>query len=125
MRNDSDAILDDILIRWHQWEPGRVGRGFNDRALVCGEFRVSRQYDDMNGALDLEIEDAIMAQVDFEIEELMHPWRTAIHVLARALTVGCEVFTSPRLPADREEREAIVQQARVQLTQRLLAAGVM
>jgi hypothetical protein len=126
MRNDSDAILDDILIRWHQWPgAGKVGRGFNNRALVCGDYRTSRQYDDSNGALDDDLENRRMSQVDFEVSQMKDPHRAAIYCLARALVIGAQVFNSPRLPADRAERDAIVRQARALLTNRLLASGVM
>jgi len=126
MRNDSDAILDDILIRWHQWQGGaKVGRGFNNRALVCGDFRVSRQHDDLNGALDDDLENTVMRQVDFEVSEMRDPFKAAIYCLARALVVGAQVFTSPRLPADKAERDAILRQARIILVGRLLSAGVM
>jgi len=120
-----DATLDDLLIRWHQFSPGRVGRGFNDRTLVAGDYQISRQYDDCNGALDDAIEATILRQVGYEIEQLQPLHRIAIHALARALVVGCEVFMSPRLPEDRDARAALVRVARDELTARLVAAGVM
>ena len=120
-----DATLDDLLIRWHQFSPVRVGRGFNDRTLVAGDYQISRQYDDCNGALDDAIEATILRQVGYEIEQLLPLHRIAIHMLARALVVGCEVFMSPRLPADRDERLSLIRLSRDALTVRLVASGVM
>lgn len=126
MTDDSAAILDDILCRWHQWaSAGSVARGYASRALVCGEFRVSRQYDDMNGALDDELEHTTMKTVDFQVSEMQDPWRSAIHANARALVVGAAVWSSPRLPSDRLERLHVIAEARVQLSERLLVAGVL
>ena len=124
MVDDSDAILDDLLIRWHQWRQGyRAARGFSSHSLGTGDYVTSRQYDDENGALDQAIEERIMRQVEHEIGELPLLEQCALQTQARALVVGCSVFTSPRLPADREARETLVQQARLALLRRLLAAG--
>lgn len=126
MQNDSDAILDDLLCRWHHWQQeARVGRGFNHTALVAGDYRPSRQYDDENGALDAALEERQMCAIDFAVSQMVNPHQAAIYCLARALVVGCMVFTSPRLPVDRQEREVIVRDARAMLTNRLLSAGVL
>lgn len=118
--------LEGLLAEWHQWQQNaRVGRGFNNRALVVGEYRVSRQYDDANGALDDDLDEITMKQVDFQVREMAEPYRTAIYCLARALTLGMAVFTSPRLPSDRAQRDAVVAKAREMLTGRLVSAGVM
>ena len=126
MTDDSSAILDDILCRWHQWASGgSVASGYASRALVCGDFRVSRQYDDVNGALDDELDHATMKSVDFQVSEMRDPWRSAIHANARALVVGAAVWSSPRLPADRVERLRVIADARVELTRRLILAGIL
>lgn len=118
--------LDDLLTRWHSWQQrDTVGKGFNRRALVCGDYRASRQYDDQNGALDDSIESDIMRTVDFQVQQMKDPHRAAIYALARALAVGARVWTSPRLPQDRMERIACIAMARTLLTNRLRSAGVM
>ena len=125
MPDESDAIIDDLLCRWAQWcRPVNLGRGFGQQSLVCGQYRPSRQYDDENGALDEAIEHQRMKAVDFQIGEMEQPWRTAIHANARALVVGADVFISPRLPSDPEERSACIVVARVQLLGRLSRAGL-
>lgn len=126
MTPEQDETLDDLLCRWHQWQLGAtVGRGHASRALVVGDHVTSRQYDDQNGALDDAIENQIMRDVDFNVRELIEPWRSAIYMQARALTHGVMVFQSPRLPQDRVEREAVIAKARELLTARLISAGVM
>lgn len=121
----TDAAVSELLCRWHQWQGTRMTRGWNKQALVCGNFRISRQYDDANGALDAEVDHVQMKQVDFEVSEIPEPYRSAIYCLARALTVGAMVFVSPRLPADKAERDAMVAKARVMATNRFRAAGLL
>jgi hypothetical protein len=126
MTSDTDAILDDLLIRWHSWaSPYIPARGFNHRSLVCGDYITSRQYDAENGALDDALEARIMKQLDFEIGELIALYRIALSVQARALSLGWSVFTNPRLPEGKEERAKVIQDARAALLRRVMAAGVM
>lgn len=127
MTDDTAAILDDLLCRWHQWQESKLhtGRGFGTRSLVCGEYRVSRQYDLENGALDAAVDGTTMQAVDFAVTEMRDPWRAALYANARALVTGARVWSSPRLPQDRIEREAIVVSARAMLVRQLVNAGVM
>jgi hypothetical protein len=126
MHNDSSAILDDLLIRWWNWKaPIQPARGYAREAIGLEGYRTSRQYDDQNGALYDDEEAEIMRAVEREVNQLLSEHRIIIYVQARALTLGCMVFTSPRLLADRAEREVLLQAARFALTGRLLAAGVM
>lgn len=118
-------MLDDLLCRWHHWQQqARLTRGYNSRSLVTGDYKVSRQYDDANGALDADIEDTVMRQVDFEVTEMKEPYRSAIYADARALSLGLAVFTSPRLPENPVERKMVMAQARNVLLARLISAGV-
>jgi len=118
--------LESLLSRWHHWQGGyKATRGFKSRALVVGDYQVSRQYDDLSGALDDDLENATMRKIDFEVSEMKDPHRAAIYCLARALCIGAAVFTSPRLPADPKERAGVVAKARVLLVLRLVNAGVM
>lgn len=126
MASSQASELDSILCAWHQWgSHSLVGRGFNKRALVCGDYLVSRQYDWDSGVLDGDLEDSTMRTVDFQVSEMKDPYRAAIYCLAQALTVGAAVFTSPRLPTDAKQRQEIVDIARDMLTVRLISAGVL
>lgn len=121
-----EAILDDILSRWHHWSSSsRLVKGYASRSLVCGDFKISRQYDDSNGALDSDIENQTMKAVDFQISEMPEPFRSAIYCHARNLCTGVSIWSSPRLPQDREARAAIVVSARAMLSRRLALAGVL
>jgi hypothetical protein len=126
MRNESDEILDDLLSRWHHWQQGeKIGRGHNRKALVIGDFKISRQYDDANGQLDSDLEAQTMRSVNFQVREMEDPYRAAIYVNARACMLGLDVYTSPRLPADPAAKALVIAKARLLLTGRLLAIGVM
>lgn len=126
MRRDIDETLDDLLCRWHHWQQEyQPVRAYSGRALVCGDYRSGRQYDVENGVLDDALELQTMRAVDFAVDQLSPLFRIAIHQDARNLVVGCAVFVSPRLPADREQRQQIVADARQALSVRLLHAGVM
>lgn len=122
-----DAELDDVLSRWHSWQTAYRGgaRGYNSRSLVAGDFRVSRQWDDENGALDSDLESDRMKSVDFQVSEMPEPYRTAIYAEARNLSVGVKAFMSPRLPADPVERSRVIKRAREIIQDRLTNAGIL
>jgi hypothetical protein len=117
--------LDHLLILWHNWQGGaRVARGYGGQSAVVGEYLVSRQYDDVSGVLDDDLDDERCRWVQFHVDELQHPWRTAIYVIAMNLACGLSVWANPRLPSDPDERARINQQARAQLMARLIAHGL-
>lgn len=123
---DRAGQLESLLCQWHQWADKKIGvRGYNSKALVCGDFRVSRQYDDISGALDDELDNTTMKTIDFQVTEMPDPYRSAIYALAKNLTTGHEVFRSPRLPESKEARDMVIAQARNMLTARLISAGVL
>ena len=124
MRDDSRAILDDLLGRWHSW-----ARGYSP-VPTCGSdpmFRgakSSRSWDSTEDILDAEVTASIMKAIDFQVSEMQEPWRSAIYCLGRNCATGVAVWRSPRLPADPFERGTIVLEARNQITRKLMAAGV-
>jgi hypothetical protein len=125
MTESQSAALDDLLSRWHAWQQGaKASRGFAPKALVCGEYRTSRQYDDGNGALDSDLEALRSRQVDHEVRQMAEPHRTAVYCEARNLSTGWAVWESPRLPRVRAEREAIIAEARHTVFVRVVAAGL-
>ena len=126
MTDESAQILDDLLSRWHGWMQGeKTGRGHAERSLVCGDYRVSRQYDDSNGALDDELHAMRSRQVNVEVRRMEEPHRSAIYVNARNLHTGRDVWVSPRLPESKVERLAVITVARGMLVRLLVSSGVM
>ena len=122
-RREQEDALEDLLSRWHWWQGrSKLGRGFHGRSLVVGEYTTSRQYDDDNGALDDELEEQTMRQVDFEVSQLGDPWRSAIHAIAKSLCTGAAVFHSPRIAAVDHAR--VSAEARTQLLRRFITAGL-
>jgi hypothetical protein len=125
MKNDSKAILDDILSRWHAWAKGYSA------VPVCGAdpmFRNAKSrggWDSADDVLDAAINSKVMKAVDFEVGEMREPHRSAIYVTARNLHTGNSVWNSPRLPVDPMARAEIVVAARLMLMKRLTFCGVM
>ena len=126
MRNESDEILDDILSRWHFWSKHQGGvQGFASRAAGMEQYRVSRQYDDVSGCLDSDLEHMRCTQVDFDVRQMPQPHQTAVYVEARNLCTGRAVWGNPRLPSDPQARAIVMAEARIMVSKRLLASGVL
>ncbi len=121
---ERNAELDDVLSEWHSWQlRARVTRGFASKSLVTGEYRTSRQWDDVNGALDDDLDSMRMRQVDFEVTQLADPWRSTVYALAKSASTGAAVFHSPRVPV--EDRARVLAEARQKIHARLRQAGVL
>lgn len=126
MINDIGRLIDDLLIRWWQWRsPIQPTRGHGRTAAGFESWRCSRQYDDANGALDADMDDAQMRLVDASINLLDSTHRVALYVQARGLVYGHSVIGSPRLPASGPERAALLAQARQALARRLEERGLL
>ena len=129
MPHSDDAILDDLLRRWHAWQR-QAGvtvavRGYAPRALVLGDYRGTRQYDAENGTLEASLEDRTMRAVETAVRSIEAPWRDAIYEQALNLAVGRQVWRSSRLPPTDTERSQVIRQARRMLMVRLRLSGVM
>lgn len=123
----SDA-LDDLLSRLHSHfrdRPITVSRGYASSSPGVGQYLVSRQYDDDNGALYDDEERARLAVIEHAILQIAEPGRSALFAQARALCLGTGAFSSPRLPADATQRARILSEAREALALRLLEAGIL
>jgi hypothetical protein len=121
-----DAALDGLLILWHAWaSTEHVGQGYPSEAPGCKLYRVSRQYDYDNGAMDGEVDATMGAAVDALVNQMKEPYRTAIHINARNLKTGVSVWSSGRLPIDPQERATILMDARTQITKKLQSAGLL
>ena len=125
IEDDRQKQLDTVLADWHRWQEGaRVSRGFASHALVVGEFRISRQYDDCNGALDDDLRKSTCKIVQCVVDQMPDPWRSAAYILARECCTGLAVWSSPRLPQSPAERQAVMLETRGKLVRRLVVEGV-
>lgn len=124
MKNDQDAILDDWLARWHHWAKGfRLNPNFGSDPMFRNA-RSPRGWDSVEDILDGELMDSTMKAIDFHVSEMHDPYRAAIYINARNCYTGRSVWLSPRLPQDKEARDVVILEARVQLLGRLVRAGV-
>lgn len=124
MRDESDAILDDLLSRWHGfcrgYQPGEHSANpmFKDSLRGKGEQTIEAIAEDQLWA-------GVFKAMDFHVSQMEEPFRTAIYLNARNCYTGRSVWQSPRLPTDVIERAEIVAKARSQIRTRLQLAGVM
>lgn len=133
LMNDADAILDDLLSRWHFWMKGKPLNGADHVAdPTFRDAQCRSGWDSAGDILDRQLEAVKMAAIDFQVSGdsrgqggLPDPYRTAIYLLARNCYTGHKVWLSKRLPEDPQERGIIIREARNMLTRRLMAAGVM
>ena len=125
MRNDAEELLNDLLRRWHiRCVSTPPTTGYYTSNPACKLYRVSRQHDDMNGALDSDQDGQVLEAVGFAIDQMEQPHKTAVEFNARNLATGVAVWRSPRLPADEIERLHLLMHARAKLLILLERAGV-
>ena len=126
MQNDIQDLLSSMLADWHNWSHHtRERSGPPGKAPVFGQSRSNSQYDWENGLESDAIDRRIMQGFDNAAQRVPQPWLTALQFEARNLAVGYEVWTSPRLPADPQEREVLILEARNRLLKELARDGVL
>lgn len=125
MMNDSAAILDDLLSRWHSHCRAYKANQQTPRDPMFRDTKSGRGWDSTDEIIEDEIHGSMMEAIDFQVSEMQDPHRAAIYALARNLSTGRSVWLSPRLPQDPLQRATIVAEARTQITKRLMAVGVM
>jgi hypothetical protein len=114
-----------MLADWHYCPAHRREHGFAGKAAGFGQCRSNSQYDWQNGVEDEMVDRRIMQGFDASIQRVPQPWFTALQFEARNLAVRYQVWASPRLPANREEREVLILEARVRLLKELAKDGVL
>lgn len=125
MVNDSHAILDDLLSRWHSWARSYKANQQTPRDPVFRDCKSGRGWDTTDQIIEDEVQSDQMEAIDFQVGQMQDPHRAAIHILARNLSTGRNVWLSPRVPTDPMHRAQIVGEARSILTGRLMSCGVM
>jgi hypothetical protein len=82
--------------------------GYPKISPSCAGYQASRQYDDTNGADDTDALGKLAIHIGHAIDRVDQPWRTALQVTAKNHAMGVSVWTSARLPEDKDERAAMV-----------------
>lgn len=124
-----DYQLDEMLILWHQHRHGyKVGRGYAGQDSTCRDYRAPTHFDWQNGAADARADALLVHGISEAMEKIPDTperWNTALQFEAMNLATGSAVFSSPRLPQSREEREILTLEARTMLLRVLRRAGVL
>ena len=124
MKDESNYLLDDLLIAWHRWAKGWTGVAQYGASAMFTGFKSSRQWDGEDDIADASIHNNQMKSIDFHVGELSDVSRTAIGINARNLSTGKSVWSSARLPSDAGERAVLLAIARCELLLRLRGAGI-
>ena len=123
MKRDECDYLDYILSAWHHHCMGYKLSAqaacpmFREALRAKGEQTIEAIAEDQHWA-------GVFKAMDFHVGEMKDPYRSAIYILARNCYTGRSVWISPRLPKDPIARGEIIRVARVQLTKKLMWAGV-
>jgi hypothetical protein len=126
MRNDLQDLLSAMLADWHRYCQRTADRaGYAGRAAGFGQHRSNSQYDWENGVESELVDKRIMEGFDASIQRVPQPWLTALQFEARNLCVRYQVWASPRLPTNQQEREILILEARNRLLKELAKDGVL
>jgi hypothetical protein len=126
MNNDIQDVLSGMLADWHQWSQHTAHKaGFAGRAAGFGQTRSNSQFDWENGVESDLVDKRIMEGFDAAIQRIPQPWLTALQFEARNLVARHSVWSSPRLPIDKQEREVLILEARNKLLKELARDGVL
>jgi hypothetical protein len=124
MRSENDYLISDLLASWHEWASGWSDVAAHGSCAMFTGVRSSRQWDSANDVVDGSLHNDQMKALDFIVMEMDPIHRTAIQIKARNLATGVNVWSSPRLPKDPEERAVLMLEAVNALTKRMFAAGM-
>lgn len=126
MQNDTDYILNGLLVDWHHYCQHTAQRaGYPGKSAGFGQSRSNSQFDWENNIESELVDRRIMQGFDAAIQRIPQPWLTALQFEARNLAVRHQVWSSPRLPTDRQEREVLILEARNKLLKELGKDGVL
>jgi len=125
IRDDFHDRLDDLLSRWHHWADKYKAVKSYGATPACREYRSPPGYQSADDVTDEANEKHTMKTINFHVEEMQDPHRSAIYIHARNCYTGRAVWLSPRLPKDPMERAQILGDAKAMLIGKLLSAGIM
>lgn len=108
-------LLNEILYGWHSWSAGdTIAEGYPSRSPSCAL-----------GPAGSDGDGPCMETVDAVMDAIPQPHRTALAFQARNLHSRAQVWSSPRLPANWEERQILLMEARNLFTRGLMEKGVL
>lgn len=133
MQNDMQDVLSGLLADWHIWSHHTAARsGLPGKAAGFGQSRSNSQYDWQNNIESDRVDQLIMQGFDASAERIRlrdvddgSVFYVALCFEARNLAVRYQVWSSPRLPADRADREVLILEARNKLLKELARDGVL
>lgn len=115
-----DGDLIELLVLWwraeRQWLPVE---GYPVECPSTRGWRASRQYDDGNGAFEVDQRGALIKRIGAAVTATGYPWRVALSILARNRAEGTTNWASPALPEDEMERAELVVEALAKLRSEL------
>lgn len=118
--------LSQMLADWHEWSKHTASRsGLPGKAAGFGSSRSNSQYDWSNNIESDLVDKRIMQGFDQAVNRIPQPWHTALQFEARACAYGSTAWSSPRIPHNKDEREAMVLLARNKLLKELERDGVL
>lgn len=123
------ADINQLLEDWHNWSAG-----FNPQTYgACVMFKAAKSPKHWDTTAEIDdgmIENASMKAIDFAVlgdskgqGGMVEPYRSAILVKARNLATS-DVFTSPRLPKNQDDRIKLTNEAVDMLKNKLQIAGI-
>ena len=124
--------LDDLLADWHIHASKTTLVPVAGKCAMFAQAQSPRHWDTTGDIDDAHIHQSTMDALDFAIlgdargqGGMVEPYRAAVTCHARNLVAKVSVWSNPRLPVDRMERVAIVNQALNMLQIKLKSAGVL
>ena len=133
MQNDIQQLLSSMLADWHIWSHHTHARsGYPGKAAGFGQSKSNSQYDWEAGVESDLVDKRIMEGFDGAAERIRRGdidagtvFYVALCFEARNLAVRYQVWSSPRLPENRAEREVLILEARNRLLKELARDGVL
>lgn len=120
MTNDTQLLLNDLLIAWHCYCRGyKWVIGYKSTAAGFSNVISSRQWESTHDVLDKYVDSTRLQTVDFHISGMEPDYRTSLQIQARNLATGANVWTSARLPKDDLARIELLCKARALLIEKM------
>jgi hypothetical protein len=101
---DDESLISLLVLWWRvesEWSPVE---GYPAECPSCAGYRTSRQYDDANGAGEIDARGRTARHVGEVVDRIPEPWRTVLYMLARNRATGVDVWISPRIDQQQSER---------------------